>query len=129
MRGTRGCWLARGATQPDAPGAREAALEVRARPGTLRPAAEDGVGKTGAALRAPHQLHQLFSQFGHDGVAARGSLLSGLLPWNMGKGRLRRQELRDGSGQGRGRFDARTGREGRCTCRDPACQTRSDRQL
>lgn len=54
--------------------------------GTLRPAAEDGVRETGAALGAPHQLHQLFSQFGHDGGPANGSLLSGLLPRNMGKG-------------------------------------------
>lgn len=68
--------------------------------GTLRPAAEDGVREPGAALGAPHQLHQLFSQFGHDGVPAGGSSLSRLLPRNMGKGRFRRHEMRDGSGKG-----------------------------
>ncbi|ELW47404.1 hypothetical protein TREES_T100014388 [Tupaia chinensis] len=86
------------ASQPGSRRAKEAALEVRAQPGTLSPAAEDGVGETGAALGAPYQLHQLFSQFGHDGVLAGGSSLSGLLPRNMGKERLRRQELRDGGG-------------------------------
>ena len=77
------------------------------RQGTLCPAAEDGVRETGAALGAPHQLHQLFSQFGHDGVPASGSSLSGLPPRNMGKGRLQGQELWDGSGKRAGRVDGR----------------------
>lgn len=88
----------------------------------MRPAAEDGVRETGAAFGAPHQLHQLFSQFGHDGVPASGSSLSGLLPRNMGKGRLRRQEVRDGGGEGAGRLDARKTKGDRATCRDRACQ-------
>lgn len=60
--------------------------------GTLSPAAEDGVRESRAALGAPHQLHQLFSQFGHDRVPASGCWLSGLLPRHMGKGRIPRQE-------------------------------------
>lgn len=64
--------------------------------GTLRPAAEDGVGEPGAALGAPHKLHQLLSQFGHVGGLASGAALPQHLPWHMGKGRLQRPELRDG---------------------------------
>lgn len=73
----------------------------------MRPAAEDGVGETRTALGAPYQLHQLFGQFGHDGVPASGSLLSGFLPRNMGKGRFWRQQMRNGSGQAVGRLNAR----------------------
>ena len=94
----------------------------------MRPAAEDGVRETGAALGAPHQLHQLFSQFGHDGVPASGSWLSGLLPRHMGKGRLRRPAWRDGSGKRAGRLDGRKATGERPTCRDRACQARSERQ-
>lgn len=75
--------------------------------GTLCPTAENGVRETGAALGAPHQLHQLFSQFGHDGVPARGSSLSGHLPRNMGKGRFRRQEFQNGSCKWVWRLDQR----------------------
>ena len=77
----------------------------------MRPAAEDGVREAGTALGAPHQLHQLFGQFGHDEVPASGSLLSELLPRNMGKERLRRQELWDSSGKAVGSLDVRKTKE------------------
>lgn len=39
--------------------------------GTLRPAAEDGVGQpAGPGLLAPHQVDKLLARLGHDGAAA-----------------------------------------------------------
>lgn len=83
----------RGAREASGPGSeqRRRRWKREPSPGTLRPAAEDGVREAGTALGAPHQLHQLFSLFGHDGAPANESLRSGLPPRNMGKGRLRRQ--------------------------------------
>ena len=92
--------LAREASRLDSLGAkRSGGWKPESSRGTLRPAAEDGVRETGAAVGAPHQLHQLFSQFGHDGMPASWSWLSGLLPRHMGKGRLPRSEWRDGGGK------------------------------
>lgn len=121
--------MAREASRLDSRGAKgSGGRKPESSQGTLRPAAEDGVRETGAALGAPHQLHQLFSQFGHDGVPASGSWLSGLLPRHMGKGRLRRPAWRDGSGKRAGRLDARKATGERPTCRDRACQARSEPQ-
>lgn len=48
--------------------------------GTLRPAAEDGVGQpAGPGLLAPHQVDKLLARLGHDGAAAA-----------LGAGRARR---------------------------------------
>lgn len=92
-------------------------------PGTLRPAAEDGVRQPGAALGAPHQLQQLFGHFGHDGDWARGSLLPGLRPRNIGKGRVEKgaAERRPGGRARRGTHAA--------AGTDRACQARRSRNL